>query len=41
MSRMGHKLGFSEKGQAVCPESGEQYTIIDGKVSLIASKTKK
>jgi UDP-2-acetamido-3-amino-2,3-dideoxy-glucuronate N-acetyltransferase len=41
MSRMGHKLGFSEKGQAVCPESGEQYTLIDGKVSLIASKTKK
>lgn len=27
MSEYGHKLKFNEKGIAVCPESGEQYSI--------------
>ena len=35
MSRMGHKLVFSEERQAVCPESGEQYIMENGIVTLI------
>ena len=38
MSRMGHKLVFSEEGLAVCPESGEQYTLNKGNVTLIHDK---
>jgi UDP-2-acetamido-3-amino-2,3-dideoxy-glucuronate N-acetyltransferase len=38
MSRMGHKLVFSEEGLAVCPESGEQYTLNKGIVTLIHDK---
>jgi UDP-2-acetamido-3-amino-2,3-dideoxy-glucuronate N-acetyltransferase len=35
MSEYGHKLAFDNKGLATCPESGERYTISDGKVSKI------
>lgn len=38
MSRMGHKLVFSEEGLAVCPESGDQYTLNKGIVTLIHDK---
>lgn len=38
MSRMGHKLVFAEEGLAVCPESGEQYTLNKGIVTLIHDK---
>ncbi|MCI1780043.1 MAG: N-acetyltransferase [Bacteroidales bacterium] len=34
MSRFGCKLHFNDNGEAVCPESGEKYIMIDGKVSL-------
>lgn len=33
MSERGHKLKFDSEGNAQCPESGEQYTLRDGKVS--------
>jgi UDP-2-acetamido-3-amino-2,3-dideoxy-glucuronate N-acetyltransferase len=33
MSEYGHRLEFDEKGEAVCPESGEKYLLRDGKVS--------
>ncbi len=33
MSEYGHKLNFNKNGEAVCPESGEKYLLIDGKVS--------
>lgn len=32
MSTYGHKLTFNEQGLAICPESGEQYQLKDGKV---------
>lgn len=32
MSTYGHKLKFDQKGEAVCPESGERYRLIEGKV---------
>lgn len=35
MSRMGHKLVFSEQNEAICPESGEIYQIKNGIVTLI------
>lgn len=35
MSEFGHRLAFDEKGEAVCPESGEKYSLQDGKVSKI------
>jgi UDP-2-acetamido-3-amino-2,3-dideoxy-glucuronate N-acetyltransferase len=35
MSEYGHKLAFDNKGLATCPESGERYTLADGKVSKI------
>ncbi|MEY3322524.1 MAG: hypothetical protein RLZZ417_2107 [Bacteroidota bacterium] len=38
MSRLGHKLVFSEEGLAVCPESGDQYTLNKGIVTLIHDK---
>jgi len=33
MSEYGHKLEFNEKGEAKCPESGEQYIKFDNKVT--------
>lgn len=35
MSEFGHRLEFDENGEAVCPESGEKYTLQNGKVSKI------
>lgn len=32
VSEYGHQLVFDEAGKAVCPESGEQYYLKDGKV---------
>ncbi|MCX6287065.1 MAG: acyltransferase [Bacteroidetes bacterium] len=32
MSEYGHRLEFDEQGYAICPESGEKYQYIDGKV---------
>ncbi|MBK7409709.1 MAG: N-acetyltransferase [Saprospirales bacterium] len=34
MSRYGHRLLFDPLGNAVCPESGEQYKMEDGQVRL-------
>lgn len=36
MSEYGHKLKFNELGEAVCPESGQQYTLTNGKVTRSA-----
>lgn len=36
MSEFGHKLTFDEKGTATCPESGDQYQLVGGKVSKIS-----
>ncbi|HEX8465092.1 MAG TPA: DapH/DapD/GlmU-related protein [Abditibacterium sp.] len=33
VSEHGHRLKFDEQGVAVCPESGEEYLLEDGKVS--------
>jgi UDP-2-acetamido-3-amino-2,3-dideoxy-glucuronate N-acetyltransferase len=35
MSEYGHKLKFDADGLAVCPESGEQYRLANGRVSKI------
>ena len=35
MSEYGHKIKFNEEGQAICPESKEQYLLENGKVSKI------
>lgn len=35
MSEYGHRLEFDEKGEAVCPESGETYFLENGAVSKI------
>lgn len=35
MSEYGHRLEFDENGVAVCPESGEQYRLEEGKVTKI------
>lgn len=32
MSEYGHRLDFDAEGIAVCPESGEKYQLVDGKV---------
>lgn len=37
MSEYGHKLKFDSTGLATCPESGEQYKLIEGKVSKITA----
>lgn len=37
MSEYGHKLDFNTEGKAICPESGEQYTLIKGTVKKINS----
>lgn len=36
MSEYGHKLHFNEQGLAICPESGEQYQLNEGKVKKIS-----
>jgi UDP-2-acetamido-3-amino-2,3-dideoxy-glucuronate N-acetyltransferase len=36
MSEFGHKLKFDEEGFALCPESKQQYKLIDNKVIRIA-----
>ena len=33
VSEYGHTLDFDEKGQAVCPESKQEYGLTDGKVT--------
>lgn len=35
MSEYGHKLKFDKEGKAVCPESGQQYQLTDGKVKRV------
>ena len=35
MSEYGMKLQFDENGEATCPESGEKYSLQEGKVSKI------
>jgi UDP-2-acetamido-3-amino-2,3-dideoxy-glucuronate N-acetyltransferase len=32
MSEFGHKLKFDNAGEAICPESGQQYLFLDGVV---------
>lgn len=36
VSKHGHRLKFDENGAALCPESGESYTLKDNKVQLSA-----
>lgn len=36
VSEYGHRLSFDERGQAVCPESGQLYELKEGKVHRIA-----
>jgi UDP-2-acetamido-3-amino-2,3-dideoxy-glucuronate N-acetyltransferase len=38
MSEFGHRLKFDEQGKAVCPESGEEYELINDKVYKIIIK---
>lgn len=35
MSEFGHRLDFDNNGEAICPESGEKYTLSNGEVSKI------
>lgn len=35
MSEYGHRLEFDAKGEAVCPESGQQYKLAENKVTRI------
>jgi UDP-2-acetamido-3-amino-2,3-dideoxy-glucuronate N-acetyltransferase len=35
MSAYGHRLVFNERGEAVCPESGEHYRLSNGRVSRL------
>ncbi len=35
MSEYGHRLNFDESGEAVCPESGEKYLLLEGKVKKL------
>jgi len=37
VSRAGHKLNFDAAGVATCPETGEQYLLKEGNVSLISN----
>ncbi len=37
MSEYGHQLNFDSEGIAICPESGEKYTINKGKVKKLNS----
>lgn len=34
VSRYGHRLNFDKNGEAFCPEIGERYKLVDGKVNL-------
>lgn len=36
VSAFGHRLQFDGQGQAICPESGERYRLINGKVEKIS-----
>ena len=36
MSEFGHRLTFDESGVATCPESGQQYKLLEGQVSRIS-----
>ncbi len=36
MSAYGHRLDFNERGEAGCPESGEQYRLNNGQVTRLA-----
>lgn len=36
MSEFGHKLKFDASGEASCPESGQRYRLIGGKVERLA-----
>ena len=36
MSEFGHRLTFDENGVATCPESGQQYKLLEGQVSRIS-----
>lgn len=36
MSEFGHKLKFDEKGIAICPESGEKYSLLNNKVMKLS-----
>lgn len=36
MSEFGHKLNFDNKGEAVCPESGQKYLLKENKVTRIS-----
>lgn len=36
MSEYGHKLKFDLNGEAACPESGERYKLVNGKVQKLA-----
>lgn len=35
VSEYGHRLEFDTAGRAVCPESGDEYSLMDGKVTKI------
>ncbi|MDR1882792.1 MAG: N-acetyltransferase [Prevotella sp.] len=35
VSEYGHRLAFDEKGMAICPESGAQYVLQEGKVTKV------
>lgn len=35
MSEYGHKLKFNQNAEAVCPESGERYKLVGGKVQKV------
>ena len=40
MSRYGHRLEFNIQGIAVCPESGENYLLKDGDVTILKAVNK-
>ncbi|MBP5982735.1 MAG: N-acetyltransferase [Fluviicola sp.] len=37
MSAYGHRLTFDENGRATCPESGDNYQLLDGQVNSLPS----
>lgn len=37
MSAYGHRLTFDENGKATCPESGDNYLLLDGQVNSLPS----
>jgi UDP-2-acetamido-3-amino-2,3-dideoxy-glucuronate N-acetyltransferase len=37
VSKAGHRLHFDEKGMALCKETGEKYSLVDEKVSIISA----